>query len=64
MRQHIALPAVLYLALLDRLGDCWNDGRHSHLFAHTDLEDTLALATDLSTRLVLPRAAIRLSRTR
>jgi hypothetical protein len=55
------LPAILYLALLDRLGDSWHYGALQYPGAAPLHADTLALIEALPGLARLPKCSVRIS---
>lgn len=61
MPETIALPSILYLLLLDRLGDSWTYGRAHYPYAFWHYRETLDLMHELSFRVSSKPAATRLT---
>ena len=61
MPETISLPGILYLCLLDRLGDSWEHGQHQYPYAWWHYRETIDLMRELPSRVSSTRAAIRLT---
>ena len=61
MPETISLPGILYLCLLDRLSDSWDDGRNQYPYAWWHYQETISLMRELPGRVSSTRAAIRLT---